>query len=145
MFKHSCCIAAAIIALVAGAPSPACAADPSGTWLTQAGDGRIRVAKCGSHMCGTIVWTKDPIDARTGQPAVDEKNPDPSKRNRKILGLRIFVMQADSEGNWAGGIYNADDGQTYRGRLTLRSPQQLEVQGCAGAFCGSETWSRVGR
>lgn len=145
MLKRSFGIVAAIIALWLGATCPASAADPSGTWLTQDGDGRIRVAKCGTHMCGTIVWTKDPVDARTGRPALDEKNPDPSKRNRKILGLRIFAMEADSEGNWAGGIYNADDGQTYRGRITLRSPQQLEVQGCAGAFCGSEMWTRVGR
>jgi len=144
MLKYSCCVAAAIIALLTGAVFPA-SADPSGMWLTQAGDGRIRVAKCGTHLCGTVAWAKDATDARTGQPAVDEKNPDPSKRNRKILGLRIFVMQVDSEGNWAGGIYNADDGQTYRGKLLLRSPQQLEVQGCAGAFCGSETWTRVGR
>jgi len=146
MLKHSCRAAAVIIALMFGvASTPAAAADPTGTWLTQAGDGRIRVAKCGSGMCGTIIWVKDPIDAATGKPSVDGKNPDPSKRTRKILGLRIFAMAADSDGNWAGGIYNADDGQTYKGKITLRSVQQLEVQGCAGPFCGSETWSRVGR
>lgn len=146
MLKHPCRAAAVILALACGsAATPASAADPTGTWLTQAGDGRIRVAKCGSQMCGTIVWIKDPIDAATGKPPVDEKNPDPGKRNRKILGLRIFAMAPDSEGNWAGGIYNADDGQTYRAKIMLRSVSQLEVQGCAGAFCGSEMWRRLGR
>jgi uncharacterized protein (DUF2147 family) len=146
MLKHSCRVASVIIALCFGvASTPASATDPTGTWLTRAGDGRIRVAKCGTQMCGTIVWIKDPVDARTGRPPVDEKNPDPSKRNRKILGLRIFAMALDGNGNWTGGIYNAEDGQTYRGRITRRSADQLEVQGCAGIFCGSETWSLVGR
>jgi uncharacterized protein (DUF2147 family) len=137
--------AAVIVALSFGmAPAPA-NADPSGTWLTQAGDGRIRVARCGRSMCGTIVWIKEAIDPTTGKPPLDSKNPDPSKRNRRILGLRIFAMAPDGQGNWEGGIYNADDGQTYKGKVTLHSPQQLEVQGCAGAFCGSEMWSRIGR
>jgi uncharacterized protein (DUF2147 family) len=66
-------------------------------------------------------------------------------RNRKILGLRIFAMASDGNGGWAGGIYNAEDGQTYAGRLVLRDPYRLEVHGCAGPLCGSETWSRSGR
>jgi uncharacterized protein (DUF2147 family) len=125
--------------------SPANAAEPTGTWLTQNSDARIRVARCGAAMCGTIVWIKDPVDAQTGQPPVDSKNPDPAKRNRKIVGLQIFAMPSDGNGGWAGGIYNSDDGQTYKGKLVLRSTEQLEVHGCAGIFCGSETWTKFGR
>jgi uncharacterized protein (DUF2147 family) len=145
MDRYFGCLAVAIVALLVGAPAPARAQDVVGTWLTQAGEGRIRVAKCGGSVCGTVVWIKDPIDAHTGLPPVDEKNPDPGKRNRKILGLRIFAMTPDGQGNWAGGIYNADDGQTYQGKIRLRSANQLEVQGCAGIFCGSEVWSLFGR
>ena len=125
--------------------APANAADPTGTWLTQNADARIRVTRCGNNMCGTVVWLKDTIDAQTGKPPVDDKNPDQSMRNRKILGLVIFTMASDGNGGWAGGIYNSDDGQTYKGKLVLRSAKQLEVQGCAGAFCGSETWSNAMR
>jgi len=121
------------------------AAEPTGTWLTQNADARIRIAHCGKAMCGTVIWLKDPIDAATGKPPVDSKNPDASKRNRKILGLRIFAMTADAQGNWSGAIYNSDDGQNYAGKLVLRGPTQIEVQGCAGALCGSETWRKVGR
>ena len=78
------------------------AAEPTGTWLTQQGDARIHVAHCGNAMCGTVVWIKDAIDPATGKPPVDEKNPDPAKRNRKILGIRIFAMAPDGQGNWAG-------------------------------------------
>jgi len=37
-------------------------ADPSGLWLTEAGDAKIRVSQCGDSICGTIVWLKVPID-----------------------------------------------------------------------------------
>jgi len=137
---------AIILTLISGmALTPANAAEPTGTWLTQNRDAQIRVARCGQAVCGTIVWIKEPVDAQTGQPPIDNRNPDPSKRNRKIVGLRIFAMASDGNGGWAGGIYNADDGQTYAGKLVMRSAEQLEVQGCAGPMCGSETWTKTGR
>ena len=33
----------------------ALAADPSGTWLTQGGNSRIKIADCGGALCGTII------------------------------------------------------------------------------------------
>ena len=125
--------------------APVEAAEPTGTWLTQNGDAQVRVAKCGIAMCGTIVWLRDPIDPATGQPQRDFNNPDFSKRSHNILGLTIFAMQPDSDGNFAGDIYNADDGHTYRGKLVRRSATQLEVQGCFGLICGAETWNLTGR
>jgi len=137
--------ASALAAIFAGLTfMSAMAAEPTGTWLTQNADARIRVAHCGKALCGTVVWLKDAIDPATGKPPVDAKNPDARKRNRKILGLRIFAMTADGQGDWSGAIYNSDDGQTYAGKLVLRGVQ-LEVHGCAGALCGSETWRRVGQ
>jgi uncharacterized protein (DUF2147 family) len=125
--------------------APTRAAEPTGLWLTQKADARIRVARCGKELCGTVVWIKDAIDSATGRPPVDDKNPDPAKRNRKIVGLRIFAMQADGQGNWAGGIYNLDDGQTYAGKLSLRGANELQVNGCAGVLCGGEVWRKVAR
>jgi uncharacterized protein (DUF2147 family) len=136
-------LAAVLVAL--GTAGSARAAEPTGTWLTQNRDAQIRVARCGPSMCGTIVWLRDPIDQRTGQAPVDFRNPDPGLRNRKILGLRIFAMAADGNGGWAGNIYNAQDGQTYAGRLIMRGSDQLQVQGCAGPLCGSEMWIKTGR
>ena len=135
----------AAFGLALGMLSGADAAEPTGTWLTQNGDARIRVAKCGTSMCGTIVWLRDRIDPQTGKPQVDDKNSNPALRNRKIIGLRIFSMPPDGNGGYAGSIYNADDGQSYRSKIVLRSAAQLEVQGCAGPLCGSEQWRKVGR
>src|SRR5262245_60075991 len=144
MIKHALRLAAAFW-LACGSLSAASAAEPTGTWLTQNGDAQVRVAKCGGSMCGTIVWLREPIDPRTGKPQVDDKNSNPALQNRRIIGLRIFSMAPDGTGGYAGSIYNADDGQSYRSKIILRSAEQLEVQGCAGPLCGSEQWRRVGR
>jgi uncharacterized protein (DUF2147 family) len=136
---------AVILALLTLALAPAGAAEPTGIWLTQKADARIHVARCGKAMCGTIVWIKDAIDPQTGRPPIDDMNPDPAKRNHKILGLRIFAMAPDGQGNWAGGIYNSDDGQTYAGKLILRGANEMQVNGCAGVLCGGELWRRVGK
>jgi uncharacterized protein (DUF2147 family) len=123
--------------------STAQAAEPTGTWLTQNGDAHIRIVKCGANMCGTIVWLKDPIDPMTGEAPIDMRNPDPSKRGRKILGLRIFNMAPDKNGAYSGPIYSTDDGNTYPAKITLRPDQYLEIQGCSGTLCGSELWRKA--
>ena len=137
------CRAAAIMFPVIIAATAASAEEFIGTWLTQQGDAHIRVAKCGTAMCGTVAWLRDAIDKKTGQPQADDKNPNPSLRSRKILGIRIFAMEQDANGSWTGSIYNSDDGQTYKGRLAPRGQDELEVQGCSGNLCGSEVWTRA--
>jgi uncharacterized protein (DUF2147 family) len=118
--------------------------DPSGVWLTQAGDARVQVTRCGAGVCGRIVWLRDPIDPKTGQPQVDDKNQNPALQTRPIMGLSLFIgMQPSGANKWSGQIYNADDGQTYTAHVTVKSDTALEVEGCVGVFCGGETWTRV--
>ena len=142
MTQPFCRAAAALLALMVVVAAPASAEEFIGTWLTANSDARIRVAKCGKALCGTVVWLRDAVDPKTGQPPVDDKNPNASLRSRKILGLRIFAMEQDHTNSWTGGIYNSDDGQTYKGRLAPRGEDELEVQGCAGSLCGSEVWTK---
>jgi len=137
------CLAAATVLTCGLAVVPAEAEDMIGTWLTGQGDAHIKLSKCNAKMCATIAWIKNPIDAKTGKPPVDDKNPDPAKRSRKLLGLRIFAMDEEPGGAWSGPIYNADDGMTYKGRLSPHGDNELEVQGCAGTLCGSEVWTRI--
>ena len=142
---HSFRAAALAVVMCGFTLAAAQAAEPTGTWLTQKGDAHIRIARCGRALCGTVAWLKDAIDPDTGRPPVDALNPDPGKRSRRILGIRIFAMTADGQGTWAGRIYNSDDGQSYAGKLLWHSADRLEVKGCAGVICGGETWRRVGR
>lgn len=120
--------------------------DPTGIWQTQAGDARVRVARCGNALCGTIVSLRDKLDPQTGKPPIDDKNPDPARRNRPMIGLQMFVdMQPTAPGKWSGQIYNSDDGKTYASNVSVGGPDVLKVEGCLGAFCGGENWTRVGR
>lgn len=128
-----------------GAPALAQApnGDPSGVWMTQAGDAKIRVRNCGGGICGSVMWLREPIDPATGQAALDSKNPNPSLRARPIVGLTLFDgMQPSGQSRWSGRIYNADDGQTYVSHIAMTGPDSLRVEGCLGALCGSEAWSR---
>jgi len=121
-------------------------ADASGTWLTQAGDARVKISKCGDGICGHIVWLREPMDTATGQPATDSKNPNPALARRPMIGLPLFSgMQPAGPNKWSGQIYNADDGSTYASSVTATGAETLRVEGCVGALCGGETWTRAGR
>src|SRR5262245_16445718 len=52
----------AVALLVLAGCGSALAADPSGTWLTQGGNSRVKIADCGGALCGTIIWLKEPND-----------------------------------------------------------------------------------
>lgn len=143
MTLHAIRSACAALCLAFSAIPAAQAAEPTGTWLTQNGDAHIRVAKCGANMCGTIVWLREAIDPATGKAPVDSRNPDPSKRSTKIIGLRIFSMTPAGNGTYSGPIYSTDDGQTYPAKIMLRPDEYLEIQGCSGALCGSELWRKA--
>jgi uncharacterized protein (DUF2147 family) len=120
--------------------------DPSGIWLTQAGDAKVRVTKCGGGICGVIVWLREPIDPATGKPAVDDKNHNPSLATRPMIGLPLFGgMRPTGTNKWSGQIYNADDGSTYASNISLAGPDTLKVEGCVGALCGGESWTRSSR
>ncbi len=120
--------------------------DPSGVWLTQAGDARVRISRCGKGICGVVVSLRQTTDPTTGVPFVDDKNPNPALRRRPIVGLPLFSdMRPAGPGRWAGRIYNADDGASYDSDIAITGPNALRVNGCVGALCGGETWTRARR
>lgn len=117
----------------------------TGIWLTEKGDARIRITTCGAGICGKVIGLREPVDPDTGKPATDNKNPNPALAQRPVVGLNLFNdMRATGPASWAGRIYNADDGQFYASKVMLQGPARLRVEGCVGALCGGETWSKVG-
>lgn len=128
-----------------GARAMAQEGSPAGVWLTEKGDARVRVSKCGSGICGKVVWLREPTNPATGEPFTDDKNPNASLASRPMIGLSLFNdMRPTGHGHWAGRIYNADDGQFYASKVTLHGHAHLHVEGCLGVFCGGETWKKVG-
>ncbi len=125
---------------------PAFAGDPTGTWLTEGGKARVRIASCGGGLCGTIAWLKEPNDEH-GKPKTDQRNIDTSKRSRPIIGVPIVLGMKPSgtPDKWSGQVYNAEDGKTYSGNLMLTGAATLTLEGCVmgGLACKGQTWTRV--
>jgi uncharacterized protein (DUF2147 family) len=135
------------VALLAFAGSDgALAADPAGTWLTQGGNSRVKIADCGGAVCGTIVWLKEPNDPETGKPKTDKNNSDTAKRSRPLMGVQIVLsMKPNGADKWAGQVYNAEDGKTYTGNISYSGCNSLQLQGCAlgGLVCKGQTWTKA--
>lgn len=95
---------------------------------------------------GEIVWLKNPLED-DGSQKFDTKNPDPSLRNRKILGLKIlndFTFDP-SENEWKGGtIYSPQTGKTYRCYIRFDGENRLRVRGFVGVSLLGKTvfWTR---
>jgi uncharacterized protein (DUF2147 family) len=129
-------ISAAFCALVLTATALAQAGDPTGTWLTESGDTRVRIAKCGAVWCGTIIASTHPKDVN---------NPDAAKRDRSLVGLQMISDIVPSGDGFSGQLYNPQDGRTYLGKLKLTGAKEMQLSGCilGGLFCRSQTWTKV--
>lgn len=135
--------AAALLAVTLAGPS--FAGDPNGTWLTENGKSRVRIANCGGAICGTLTWLQEPNDPATGKPRTDKNNADASLRGRPLIGVTIVVsMKPNGPDKWSGQVYNAEDGKTYTGSFALTGANAAKLEGCAlgGLVCKGQTWTR---
>lgn len=142
-------IAAAVFTMLASlALCSPIAASPIGVWETPDGASQIEIKKCGTSLCGTIVWLSDPHD-RSGGEARDSKNPDPRLRARPLVGLPLLhglIQDPSNREVWRGGeIYDPSDGKTYSCRITVESPTALRIRGFVGLpiFGVAQVWHRV--
>lgn len=110
-----------------------------GLWKTDGGDSQLELFRCGEKICGKIVWLKVPnyIDSRdgpVGKTKVDRKNPDPTLRNRPILGLQVMKgLTAKGDKRWENGTcYDPETGKSYKCKMHLASPDRLELRGYIG-------------
>lgn len=127
-----------MIAMAAFAASEA-RADPIGEWRVADGNATVQIRKCGAGFCGFVATTRT-------APGKDEKNPDPAKRNRSVLGIEVLINLRPAGNNlWTGTTYNAEDGQYYNAKVSVQGDRALQIQGCVpnSGVCGSETWTRV--
>src|SRR5215207_1383243 len=126
-----------ILLIAAAAPAAAQKLSPAGTWMSQTGDTRVRIAPCGGQMCGTIAWVKSP--------GKDVHNPDPAQRGRDLVGIRMITMSPSGAEQWKGTLYRYTDGQTFSGSMKMTGQNTMELSGCVagGLICRSQTWSRA--
>jgi uncharacterized protein (DUF2147 family) len=118
-----------------------------GTWLNGTKRGQILIYKQGGTYFGKLVWLIEPTDPVSGKPRTDNKNPDPTRRTRPLMNLPLLYNFKYDGGNvWSDGkIYNPEDGKEYNCKMTLKTPNVLDVRGYVGvAFLGkTQTWTRI--
>jgi uncharacterized protein (DUF2147 family) len=124
-------------ALALAGPVLAQSQDPSGTYLSETGDTRVRIARCGGAYCGTIVAVR-------GE-AKDVNNPDAGLRSRNLVGVQMISNIRPSGDGFEGSLYNYKDGKTYSGRMNFSGGNAMQLSGCVlgGLICRSQTWTRV--
>lgn len=78
-----------------------------GKWWNKEKDAQVDVHKCGTKICGKIVWLKEPVypagstEGTPGSSKVDVHNKDESLRTRPIMGL-LFLPVFPTKANKFG-------------------------------------------
>ncbi len=101
-------------------------ADPSGIWLRDDGNARVRIAPCGSKICATNLWIGDPSK---GEAAGDRL---------------VMSLQPKSADTLSGTAYDAKRDRTSS--ITVQvSANALVTRGCilGGLLCRNVHWQPV--
>jgi uncharacterized protein (DUF2147 family) len=145
---------AVVMGVLVGAPASALARSTiEGTWITPQ-KAEVTIAPCGDAYCGTLSWIVIPDEnaaaCEMNQDAfalqmVDFQNPDPTLRARALVGMEILTLRVQGTGTFEGSIYNAQDGQSYAGVVSVLGPDTIELgNGCAFGMCiMTQEWRRV--
>ena len=130
-------ILAAVGLVLLTIPAQAQPADPSGTYLSETGETRVRIARCGAAYCGTIISTQ-------GE-AKDVNNPDPKLKGRNLVGIQMISNIQPTADGFTGQLYNYKDGKTYNGKMSFAGGKAMQLSGCVlgGLICRSQTWAKV--
>ena len=135
----------AVTACLSAGAAAAPAADVTGLWLTDDGEGVVEIVPCGELRCGRIVWLKEPLDEK-GRPIRDVNNPSPAERQRPLCGAQIIdgLVRQDDDSWDDGHIYDPEEGKTYSVILKTDGDGRLEVRGYMGIHSIGETliWTR---
>lgn len=129
---------AMIAAGLAATPALAAPASIAGKWKTDDGRSVISFYECGNAMCGKIDRFLVP-EPKGG--ALDTKNPDKLKRDRKLLGMPIFWNLAPDANSYEGKGYSPEDGRYFNADVA-RDGSKLKVKGCVMMFCKSVNFTK---
>ena len=115
-----------------------------GEWYTAEGTSVVEIFKCADLYCGKIVWLKNPKNDE-GKDKVDVKNPDETRRNRKIMGLEILSgFKYKDDNRWEDGkIYDPKTGKTYSCKMQIDG-NDLKIRGYIGfsLFGRTTVWTK---
>jgi uncharacterized protein (DUF2147 family) len=126
------CAGSIVAAMIAFANPVLAAADATGIWMSDKGDGATEIRPCSPQsttLCGyiySILKIPNP-----DKPWVDGRNETVELRNRPLCDLPVLgALTRESQDTWGGGwVYDPNVGKTYSVELTLQDPNTLAVRG----------------
>ena len=132
-------LAMTLVARTIAFGSDIAAAANYGVFRNPSGSVKVRVADCGTQLCGTIVAANAKARA------------DAAKAGQtRLIGLQLFrnlVPVHQPKGaprRWEGGVYIPDKDKTVSGHASLDG-KILKIEGCllGDALCKSQEWVRT--
>jgi uncharacterized protein (DUF2147 family) len=114
-----------------------------GLWKNE--DATFEIFEDQGTLSGKIITLREPR-TEEGKEKTDIHNPDPSKRERPIIGL-VFMsgFTKKSDTRWENGkVYDPKSGNTYSSYLELDGPEKIKCRGFIGiSLIGrTEVWTR---
>jgi uncharacterized protein (DUF2147 family) len=102
-------------------------ADPSGVWMRDDGNARVRIAPCGSDICATNLWIGD------------------TSKGEEVGDVLVMKLKPKSANELSGNAYDPKRDRNYA--MTLRvAGDSLVTRGCVlgGIICRDVNWTPAG-
>lgn len=104
-------------------PALANSADPSGVWLRDDGNARVRIAPCGSNICATNVWIKD------------------TSGGEEVGDRLVLTLKPEGVDSLKGEAFDPKRNRRFAMTLTVK-PDGLSTRGCIiGVLCKTVNWT----
>ncbi|MEO3387041.1 DUF2147 domain-containing protein [Mesorhizobium sp. CAU 1741] len=107
-----------------GAATAQNAPDPSGVWMRDDGNAKVRIASCGSDICATNEWIGD------------------TSKGEEVGDKLVMSLEPATADTLEGTAYDPKRDRTYS--MTLKVGQDgLVTRGCVlgGILCRDVTWT----
>jgi uncharacterized protein (DUF2147 family) len=98
----------------------------SGVWQRSDGLAKVRIAPCGTAVCATNTWIKDP------------------NSGEKVGDRLVMQVKPHSSGDLKGTAYDPQRKLTYAITISV-GPERLTTKGCVlgGLLCKAVGWARL--
>jgi len=110
--------------LLAGPPAFAQTADPSGTWMRDDGNARVRIAPCGDKICATNEWIGD------------------TSKGEAVGDRLVMSLKPKDASTLEGTAFDEKRDRSYSMTLKVK-PNGLVTRGCVlgGLVCRNVSWA----
>lgn len=125
---HRVIAAAALFAVLAASPAAVAGGDPTGVWQVEDKSAIVQIEPCGPALCGTIIWSEKPTDAK----------------GEKLCNMAVLgdAMPSGADSWDKGWVYAPKAGSKYPVSLQLAGDDTLHLHITAGLFGRDQTWTR---